>query len=170
MMKGIAMILMFSGCVGYAFAWMREFRWKMEELVYIKHILSSLRMEMEKGRRTFGECCLEISTTLKKPYCNIFKNMYEELELRREFPLHVLWERAVEEIIDYVKLKELTVIKRCSLFGTGAYVEIPMEAVSGVTEELDRIWQDMFLEAKRKTKLSFCLGISAGCLLCLLFL
>lgn len=169
MIRCVPFLLILAGCTGYGISCAREYESKYRELIYLKQVMTNLKIALNNGRLTFGECCYEVSRSCRKPYDEVLSEMYIRLEKERECGLVEVWQSGLGRLVKELDIKELGSLQQATYLGDATFVEQPVETI----EELIVVVEDLIRQTekvkKEKSRLSICLGISGGCMLCLLF-
>lgn len=170
MLKIPACICFIIGCFGFGYSKVREYKKRYDELIYIRYILNLLFLETESRRGTFGENCLAVAAKVKEPYKRIFEELYELLEKERKKMPKLYWEEKIRELTPCIPLKKdeadiLQGIIRCV---DGTTLGMPLE----VLRESISAWDKVIIKAEQikneKSKVTMCLSVTSGLLLCIL--
>lgn len=170
MLKIPACICFIIGCFGFGYGKIREYKKHYEELVYIRYILNLLLLEIENKRGTLGEICLVLASKLREPYRAIFKDLFELLEKERKKTPRLYWEEKIKELASYITLKKeekdiLQSVIRCA---EGTVPKMPMEVLRESISEWDKVIAKAEQTKNEKSKVTMCLSITTGLLLCVL--
>ena len=157
------------GSSGFGYMKVKEYQKRYEELVYIRYILYSLLMETESHRGTFGESCRALSDKLKEPYREMFLGLYLLLERERREDPGVYWEEKIRSLATNIMLQKeeiriLLGIIRCT---DGTTLAMPIEVLRQSLSEWEGIIYAADAVRKEKSKVTLCLSVSAGLLLCI---
>lgn len=166
-MKYIALIMILAGCSGYGFLYAMELEKKYRELIYFKQIIFDLAVTIEKGKLTFGECCLEVSKTCRAPYKSFLQTMCERLENGCCESIHTIWQEELQEMNRFLKWKELKILCESIHFGSTSFVEEPVETLKNMVTAIDMAIIQMDNVRKERKKPAICMGICIGGFLCL---
>ncbi len=169
MIKALACVCFIVGSVGFGYIKVTEYAKHYEELVYIKYILNCMKIEIENGRGTFGETCLALSKKLRTPYRDIFQGLYELLEKKRDEKPYTYWNIKISELVGMVCLKKneegiLRGIIRCA---DGTTIATPLEVIKESIVEWDKAIRLAEQVRKERSKVTLCLSITVGLLLCI---
>ena len=169
MIKALACVCFIVGSLGYGYIKVLEYAKHYEELVYIKYILNCMLIEIENGRGTFGETCLSLAKKLRTPYRDIFQGLYELLEKERNENPYIYWSIKISELAGNVYLKKdeeeiLQGVIRCA---DGATIATPLEVIRESIMEWDKVIQTAEQVRKERGKVTLCLSITVGLLLCI---
>ncbi len=169
MIKVLACVCFIVGSVGFGYIKVTEYAKHYEELVYIKHILNCMKIEIENGRGTFGETCLTLAKKLSPPYRDIFQGLYELLERARNKNPYTYWSIKINELAGIVCLKKdeeeiLQGVIRCA---DGTTIATPLEVIKESIVEWDKAIRSAEQVRKERSKVTLCLSITVGLLLCI---
>ena len=169
MLKIIACICFLIGSCGFGYIKVSEYGKRYEELIYLRYILSSLLLELQSRRGTFGENCLELYSKIKEHYANIFYGLYELLERERKKPPEIYWNDKIKELSEQILLKkeEIKILQGVIRCAGGTTPSMPMEVLQESLTEWDKVIVAAEQVRKEKSKVTFCLSITAGLLLCI---
>lgn len=172
MLRLMMCLFFLLGCGGYGVINALDFTQKYKEMVYIKEILSKLRLELLNKRATLGECCLIVSEELKEPYAERFRNIYFALEKEQRESLRNIWQKEMNVLAEVLRLKQhqRQLLSRCMEYGSGTCIDMPVEAVEHCLLQWENEIREAEKERKEKGKLSVCLGFSLGAFLCIVCL
>lgn len=169
MIKALVCVCFIVGSVGFGYIKVLEYAKHYEELIYIKYILSCMLIEIENGRGTFGETCLTLSKKLRTPYRDIFQGLYELLEKERDKNPYTYWSIKISELAEKVYLKKgeeeiLQGVIRCA---DGTTIATPLEVIKESIVEWDKVIRTAEQVRKERSKVTLCLSITVGLLLCI---
>ncbi len=169
MIKALACICFIVGSTGFGYIKVLEYAKHYEELVYIKYILGCMLIELENGRGTFGETCLRLSSKLKAPYKDIFNGLYDLLEKEREETPHTYWNQKISELAGsiYLKKAEINILQGIIRCADGTTLAMPLEVIRESITELDKVIRSAEQVRKERSKVTLCLSIMVGLLLCI---
>ncbi len=169
MIKMLACICFLLGSCGYGCIKVREYRKRCDELIYIRYILNTMLLETENRRGTFGETCLVMSGKLRQPYREIFQGLYDLLERERTETPKVYWENKIKELAKLLLLKkeEIHILQGIIRCADGTTLSMPMEVLRDSLSEWDRVIYSARQVQKEKSKVTLCLSIAVGLLLCI---
>lgn len=172
MIKALACACFLMGSCGFGLFKMIEYKKRHEEIVYIRYVINSLLMEMENFKGTFGENCLVISKKIKQPYSEIFKGLYYLLEKERRESPGVYWERQMEELGKHLCLKkeELRILQEMIQCVEGNTLAVPLDSLRQTMVEWDKIIKQAEHVRTERTKVTLCLSVTAGLILCITIL
>ena len=170
MLKIPACICFFMGCFGFGYFKVMEYKRRYEELIYIRYILNALLLEMEHKRGTLGESCLFLASKIKEPYKSIFNDLYELLEKERKKMPQFYWAEKMSELARCISLKkeEITILQGVIRCADGTAMEMPVEVLRESITEWDKVIVREEQTQKEKSKVTICLSLTAGLLLCIL--
>lgn len=172
MFKLLACGCFLMGSLGYGYSKVNEYQKRYEELIYIRYILNTLLLETTNHRGTFGENCLSVSSKIKEPYKKMFETMYYVLEKERKHSPYIYWENAIKELASKVLLKreEVRILQGVIKCTDGTTIGMPVEVMRQSLSEWDTVIAEADKVRKEKSKVTLCLSISAGLLLCITIL
>ncbi len=170
MIRWIPFLLVFAGCSGYGLSCAAEYEKKYRELLYCKQVITNLAISLEKGCLTFGECCYEVAGGCREPYKTILIQMYESLEIQREWALDAVWCEGMKKLMRQLQIKELETLQHCACLGNTAFFQQPVAVLEDVNATLEQLIMQTQKVKRERSRLAICLGLSTGCLLCILFL
>lgn len=169
MLKALACACFLMGSFGFGFFKISEYKKRHEEMVYIRYIINALLIEMENFKGTFGENCLTLSKKLKAPYRDIFYGLYNLLEKERiETPV-VYWEQQISELAGKLCLKkeEIYILRGMIKCVEGTTLTMPLEIIRQTLVEWDKAMKQAEIMKNERTKVTLCLSITAGFILCI---
>ncbi len=172
MMKAVACACFLMGSMGFGFFKVVEYKNRYEEMVYIRYIMNLLLMEMENFRGTFGENCFVLSKKIKQPYSGIFKGLYYLLEKERKETPVVYWERQMKELGKHLCLKteELKILLGMIQCVEGDTITVPLETMRQTMVEWDKVMKQAECIRTNRTKVTLCLSVTVGFILCITIL
>lgn len=169
MMKILACGCFLLGSSGFGFIKVWEYKRRCNELIYIRYILNTMLIEMEHQRGTFGETCLSLSAKLKQPYSDMFLGLYQLLEKERlETPV-TYWETKICTLAGDLMLnkEEIAILRGVIRCVDGSTLMMPLEIIRQSMVE----WDKAIIAAERirneRSKVTLCLSVTAGLLLCI---
>lgn len=169
LLKLMACVCFLFGSGGYGYIKVREYQKRYEELVYIRYILNTLLLETENHRGTFGENCLIVSDRLKEPYRKMFHGLYHLLERERIEEPAKYWADKITALASEIRLQkeEIRILQGVIRCTEGTTLAMPLEVLRQSLTE----WEDVIHKAdtvrKEKSRVTLCLSVSAGLLLCI---
>ena len=144
----------------------------ISRFVNIRYVINALLMEMENFKGTFGENCLVLSRKIKQPYKNIFNGLYELLEKERKEAPGIYWERQMEALGKhlYLRKEELNILKEMIRCVEGNTITIPIESLRQTLVEWDKVMKQAERIRTDRSKVTLCLSITVGLILCITIL
>lgn len=169
MIKALACVCFIMGSVGFGYIKVREYAKHYDELVYIKYILNCMLIEIENRGGTFGETCLALSRKLKVPYKEIFRGLYELLEKERNENPYTYWNAKIGELTKtvYLKKDEACILQDVIRCADGTNLAMPLEVLKESIVEWDKVIRRAEQVRKERSKVTLCLSITVGLLLCI---
>lgn len=157
------------GSIGFGWTKVKEYHRRYEELIYIKYILNSLLLETESHKGTFGESCFALSMGLKEPYKSIFEGLYQLLERERRQEPRIYWNEKIRELSGVLMLRKeeeriLQGVIRCT---DGTTMAMPLEVLRQSLAEWDNVIHEAEVVRKDRSKVTLCLSVTAGLVLCI---
>lgn len=170
MIKMLACCCFIVGCCGFGGMKVREYGKRYEELTYIRYLLNTMLIELESHRATLGETCLALATKLREPYKDIFLGLYDLLEKERLETPHVYWERQISELSRQLNLKkeETRILREIIHIADATTMIMPLEVVRQSMVEWDKVIAAAEKVRNEKSRVTMCLSITTGLLLCIL--
>ncbi len=169
MLKILACACFISGSCGFGCLKVLEYKRRYEELTYIRYILNTLLLETQNRRGTFGESCFRLASKIKAPYCDIFMGLYRMLEKERKKPPHIYWEDKMKELAPGIPLKqeEVKILQGVIRCVDGTTPAMPIEVLRESIIEWDKVIRTAEQVRKERSKVTLCLSITVGLLLCI---
>lgn len=169
MLKLLACVCFISGSCGFGILKVLEYKRRYEELTYIRYILNTLLLETQNRKGTFGESCFRLASKLKTPYCNIFMGLYRMLEKERKKNPRIYWEEKMKELAPDIPLKqeEVKILQGVIRCVDGTTLAMPLEVLKESITEWDKVIQSAEQVRKERSKVTLCLSITVGLLLCI---
>ena len=157
------------GSIGFGYMKVREYQKRYEELVYIRYILNSLLLETESHKGTFGENCLTLSAKIKSPYKEVFEELYLLLERERRREPHTYWNEKIRELASVLILKkeEVRILQGVIRCTDGTTIAMPLEVLRQSLSEWDNVIREAENVRKDRSKVTLCLSITVGLILCI---
>ncbi len=169
MMKILACLCLLLGSCGFGCMKVREYRKHCDELNYIRYILNTMLIETENHRGTFGETCLAVASKLKEPYKDFFLGLYNLLEKERMETPHIYWEKKIEELSGHLALTkdEISILRDVIRCADATTLMMPLELLRQSMVEWDKAIISAEKVRMERSKVTLCLSISVGLLLCI---
>ncbi len=170
MLKIPACVCFLIGCFGFGFGKVSEYKKRYDELVYIRYILNLLLLEIENKRGTLGESFFVLASKLREPYCTFFKDLYKLLEKERKKAPWFYWEEKIKELAVNIPLKkeETDILQSVIRCADGTVAEMPIEVLRESISEWDKVITKAEQIKNEKSKVTMCLSVTTGLLLCIL--
>lgn len=169
MIKMLACICFLLGSCGFGCIKVLEYKKRCNELIYIRYILNTMLLETENRRGTFGETCLVMSGKIRQPYGEIFQGLYDLLERERTEKPQVYWEKKIKELAGLLLLKkeEIHILEGIIRCADGTTLSMPLEVLRESLSEWDKVIRSAEQVQKERSKVTLCLSITVGLLLCI---
>lgn len=169
MLKGIAGIMVFSGCLGLGFWYRTQLNGRIKSLRMLQGMLELLASQVRYGRAALPECCRHVSAQLGSPFDQAFRGVAERMQENTGATFAEVFRDHLEKPLQELPLKQEdreTFLQFASKTGYQdgqlqlRFMEQSKELMAGTVERLER-------ESSEKCKVAVGLGAMGGLLLIL---
>lgn len=172
MIKLLACCCFLLGAYGFGICKVKEYKKHYQELVYIRYIINTMLIEVENHRETFGETCLAVSKKVKEPYVDMFLGLYTLLEKERQQSPICYWEEKIGELAESLLLKkeEIEILRGIIRCADCTTISMPLEVLRQSMVEWDKAILQAECIKNERSKVTLCLSLTAGLILCITIL
>lgn len=169
MLKGIAGIMVFSGCLGLGFWYRNQLNGRIKSLRLLQGMLELLASQVRYGRATLPECCRHVSVQLGPPFDQAFRGVAERMQENTGATFAEVFRDYLEKPLKELPLKQEdreTFMQFASKTGYQdgqlqlRFMEQSGELMAGTVERLEK-------ESNEKCRMAVGLGAMGGLLLVL---
>lgn len=169
MVKLLACGCLLAGSSGFGVLKVLEYRKRYKELIYIRYILNTVLITLEHHGGTFGETCFLLARRFRPPYNDLFQGLYQTLEKERNEEPGVYWKEQIELVGRKVLLNKeekaiLQGLVRCMDTTT---LSMPLDVIRQSLLEWDKAVSQAEEVCRDKSKVTLCLSVAAGVILCI---
>ena len=172
MFKLCGILLLRTGCVGFAYSLCREKQRKILLLKEFKYLYARMQNEMQYAKDPFPALFLRLSENVSEPLSGMLQRISRQMSPSQSIGFEEVWQKEAALVLKEYALDELpknTILRFpafMSLWECGGQVK----ALQRQIDELEHMIAELESEEKSKRKMIMSLGVAAGLFLTIILL